>query len=35
VKITKADLELFAARIRPHFESALRDTAYELALQIA
>jgi hypothetical protein len=33
--ITEHDLELFAARIRPHFPLELRDTAYELALSIA
>ncbi len=33
--VTNDDLELFAARIRPHFESELRDIAYELAVGIA
>ena len=33
--VTKQDLELFAARIRPHFKPELRDIAYELALGIA
>lgn len=33
--ITDHDLELFAARIRPHFPRELRDTAHELALSIA
>jgi hypothetical protein len=35
MKITKSDLEMFAARIRPHFEPELRETAYQLALEIA
>ena len=33
--VTQQDLELFAARIRPHFESELREIAHELALGIA
>jgi hypothetical protein len=33
--LTPADLEMFAARIRVHFEPELRDIAFELALGIA
>jgi hypothetical protein len=33
--LSEQDLELFAARIRLHFEPALRDTAYNLALPLA
>ena len=35
MKYSRTDLEMFAARIRPHFEPELRDTAYRLALEIA
>jgi len=33
--ITDTDVELYAARIRPHFLPELRETAYSLALPIA
>ncbi len=33
--VTQQDLELYAARVRPHFAAELRDSAYELALGIA
>ena len=33
--ISNEDREVFAARIRPHFEPDMRDIAYELALGIA
>jgi hypothetical protein len=33
--VSEADLELFAARIRLHFEPELRDAAYALALPLA
>ena len=33
--ITETDVELYAARIRPHFPPELRETAYALALPIA
>jgi len=33
--ITDTDVELYAARIRPHFPPELRETAYSLALPIA
>jgi hypothetical protein len=33
--ITETDVELYAARIRPHFSPELRETAYLLALPIA
>jgi hypothetical protein len=33
--ITEADVEMFAARIRPYFAPDLRDTAFSLALSIA
>ena len=33
--ITEADLELYARRIRVHFEPPLRDIAEELALTVA
>jgi hypothetical protein len=33
--ITETDVELYAARIRPHFPPELRETAYLLALPIA
>src|SRR5687767_13897031 len=33
--ITETDVELLAARIRPHFPPELRETAYSLALSIA
>lgn len=35
MNITRSDLEMFAARIRPHFEPTLRETAYLAALEIA
>ena len=35
MEITEADIELYAARIRPHFPPELRETAYTLALSIA
>jgi hypothetical protein len=33
--ITETDVELYAARIRPHFPPELRETAYSLALPLA
>ena len=33
--ITETDVEMYAARIRPHFPQELRETAFSLALQIA
>jgi hypothetical protein len=33
--LSEQDIELFAARIRLHFEPDLRDTAYNLALPLA
>ena len=33
--ITEADVELYAARIRPHFPPELREAAYSLAIPIA
>jgi hypothetical protein len=33
--VSEEDLELFAARIRLHFEPELRDAAYRLALPLA
>jgi acyl carrier protein len=35
VAVTERDVELFAARIRPHFPPEQRDIAYQLAYDIA
>jgi hypothetical protein len=35
MSVSEEDLELFAARIRLHFEPELRDAAYALALPLA